>query len=222
MTNCKYIIMCGGRYEKWNTPRHLTKINGESLIARTFRLLCYCGVDYRDIYVSTNNDIIKNYCESITIKVLWHDKNDWTVPRPGISTGDWCDAFYPTNEPTTYLMGDVVFSPEAIRTIVETETDDIEFFASAPPFAKNYIKPYAEPFAFKVVNTTHLKQAQTDCRYLHRLRKFRREPIAWEFWQVVKGTELNKIDYTNYTVINDYTCDIDTPEDVKKFRGIKD
>ena len=212
----KYVIMCGGKYDIWEVPRHLTLINEESLISRTFGLLCDCGVEYEDIYVSTNNGIILNYCESIAIQVLWHSKNDWTVPRPGVSTGDWCDAFYDMGEPTTYLMGDVVFSPEAIKTIVETETDDIEFFASAPPFASNYIKPYAEPFAFKVQNVEHLREAQEECRRLHLKRKFRREPIAWEFWQVVKGTELNKIDYTNYTVINDYTCDIDEPKDVAK------
>ena len=216
----KYIIMCGGMYEQWETPRHLTVINGESLIARTFRLLIDCGVEYEDIYVSTNNGVIKNYCESVAIQVLWHSKNDWVVPRPGVSTGDWCDAFYPTDEPTTYLMGDVVFSPEAIKKIVETETDDIEFFASAPPFAKNYMKPYAEPFAFKVVDTEHLKQAQADCRHFHRLGVFRRPPLAWEFWQVVKGTEFNKIDYTNYTAINDYTCDIDVPADAEKIERL--
>lgn len=210
-----YIIMCGGRYDIWKTPRHLTMVKGEALIARTVRLLLENFIELNDIYVSTNNGVIKNYCDSVAIQVLWH-KNDWIVPRPGVSTGDWCDAFYPTDEPTIYLMGDVVFSPEAIKKIVETETDDIEFFASAPPFAKNYMKPYAEPFAFKVVNTDHLKRAQDKCRLLHRQHAFRREPIAWELWQVIKDTPLNKIDYTNYTAINDYTCDIDVPADAPK------
>ena len=214
----KYIIMCGGRYDSWETPRHLTLVRGETLIARTFRLLSENFVD--DICVSTNNGVIKNFCDSVGIQVLWHSKNDWVVPRPGVSSGDWCDAFYITQEPTTYLMGDVVFSPEAIKKIVNTETDDIEFFASAPPFADNYMKPYAEPFAFKVVNTEHLTQAQMECKNLHRLGKFRRPPLAWEFWQVVKGTQLNKIDYTNYTAINDYTCDIDVPADAPKIERL--
>lgn len=214
----KYIIMCGGRYDSWETPRHLTLVKGETLIARTFRLLSENFVD--DICVSTNNGVIKNFCDSVGIQVLWHSKNDWVVPRPGVSSGDWCDAFYITQEPTTYLMGDVVFSPEAIKKIVSTETDDIEFFASAPPFADNYMKPYAEPFAFKVVDTEHLKQAQMECKNLHRLGKFRRPPLAWEFWQVVKGTPINKIDYTNYTAINDYTCDIDVPADAPKIERL--
>ena len=37
----------------------------------------------------------------------------------------------------------------------------------------------------------------------------------WELWQVIQATPLNHIDYSNYTVINDYTCDIDCPEDIE-------
>ena len=122
-------------------------------------------------------------------------------------------------EPCTYLMGDVVFSTKAIETIVKTQTDDIEFFASAPPFSKQYSKKWAEPFAFKVVNQEHLREAIATTKQLCDEGKFKRHPISWEFWQVVKDTPINVIDYTNYTAINDYTCDIDTPEDINKFEG---
>jgi len=209
----KYIIMCGGKYEKWETPRQLVWVNSEPIVVRTIRLLRQNGV--KDIAISSDNPIFKQY----GVPVLTH-KNNWVVPRPGVSTGDWCDAFYPTDEPTCYLMGDVVFSPEAIKTIVETETDDIEFFASAPPFAKNYSKPYAEPFAFKVVDTEHLKRAQKECKESRLQGLFRRQPLAWEFWQVVKGTPYNIINYHNYTVINDYTCDIDVPDDAFKIERL--
>ena len=35
----KYIIMCGGHYKKWETPRQLIMVNGEHLVGRTIRLL---------------------------------------------------------------------------------------------------------------------------------------------------------------------------------------
>ena len=213
----KYVIMCGGRYENWVTPRQLAEVKGETLVARTVRLLKLVGVSEKDILVSTNIPVIQEYCNTHNMNVLWHDKNSWVVHRPKSSSGHWCDAFYPMNEPVCYLMGDVIFSPDAIKTIVETETDDIEFFASAPPFSKEYIKRWAEPFAFKVVNNKHLTQAQEECRKLADANKFRRPPLAWEFWQVVKGTPINHIDYHNYTAINDYTCDIDVPEDAIMF-----
>ena len=215
----KYIIMCGGKYDIWATPRQLTRIKGKTLIERTFLMLWDNGVRSTDIYISTNIEAIRKYCEDMKYQVLWHTDNNWVVPKPGVSTGDWCDCFYPMEEPACYLMGDVVFSPHAIRTIVNTPTEDIEFFASAPPFAHNYSKPYAEPFAFKVMDQNHLKQAQKQCKQLRKQKVFRRDPIAWEFWQVVKNTPINIIDYTNYTVINDYTCDIDEPKDIEKFEG---
>ena len=216
----KYIIMAGGKYEHWQLPRQLCRINNETLIDRTIRLLHNMHVSWEDICVSTNVPIIREHCNTNNVKVLWMDDNNWVVHRPGHSSGYWCDAFYPMDEPACYLMGDVVFSQEAIKKIVATQTDDIEFFASAPPFAKEYPKRWAEPLAFKVVNQQHLREAQAEVRRLADQHKFRRAPIAWELWQVIKGTPINKIDYTNYTAINDYSCDIDVADDVKKFESI--
>ena len=109
-------------------------------------------------------------------------------------------------------MGDVVFSRNAIKKIIETKTDDVAFFASAPPFSFQYIKPYAEPFAFKVVNQKHFRKAIEFVKANESTGIFERRPIAWELWQVIKGTPINQI-LTNYTVINDFTCDIDRPRD---------
>jgi hypothetical protein len=143
-----------------------------------------------------------------------HHENHYDAVGFHDFTGYWSDAFYPTEDPVCYIFGDVVFSPEAIRTIVETQTDDIEFFASRPPFAPEYLKEWAEPFALKVVNQKHLHQAIEDVKRFDQEGRFCRKPIMWELWQVIKNTTLNHIDYTNYTVINDYTCDIDDPEEL--------
>ena len=145
-----------------------------------------------------------------------HDNN--YRAKKGDDLGYWFEAFYLTDEPTCYLFGDVVYSPEAIRKIIETDTDDIEFFGSAPPYDERYIKSWPEPFAFKVVNTDHLKQAIIDCRKYADLGYFWRRPIAWELWTVIKNGELTKkrpnVYETNYTIINDYTCDVDAKEDI--------
>ena len=132
-------------------------------------------------------------------------------------SGTWVNCFYPTNEPTCYLLGDVVFSEKAIQTIVNAPTNTIDFFASAPPFADEYIKNYAEPFAFKVVDTDRFRWAINRVKEYEFLGEFKRPPIAWELWQIIKGTPINVIDYTNYTVINDFTCDIDWENEVSKF-----
>lgn len=204
----KYIIMCGGDYKFWDAPRQLTKINGEPIVARTIRLLRENGVS--DIAISSNNSVF----EQFGVPVLKHD-NRYEAEKIGVYNNNWVDAFYPTDYPTCYLFGDVVFSPKAIKTIVETETDDIQFFASAPPFSDSYFKPWAEPFALKVVNTDHLKHSINLTKLYAERGLFKRNPIMWELWQVIQATPLNHIDYGNYTVINDYTCDIDCAEDIE-------
>ncbi len=204
----KYIIMCGGTYKKWETPRQLFPINGEPIVARTIRLLKENGIE--DIAISSNNPIF----EKFGVPVLKHE-NSMVVSETLNVSGYWVDAFYPTDEPACYLFGDVVYSPEAIKTIIKTETDDIEFFASSPPFAPEYIKLWAEPFALKVVNTDHLKHAICITKQYADMGLFKRPPIMWELWQVIQATPLNHINYGNYTAINDYTCDVDYAEDIE-------
>ena len=170
---------------------------------RTIRLLRGNGVE--DIAISTN----KAGFDVFGVPVLEHDNS---YGRGGY----WIEGFYPTNEPTCYIFGDVVFSEYAIKTIVETPAEIIEYFASAPPFAREYIKPWAEPFALKVNDQEFFRKAIDECREIADRGEFRRRPIMWELWQVIKGTPINKIDYTNYVIINDYTCDCDSEDDYKR------
>lgn len=201
-----YVIMAGRNITnetKSDVPKQLWEVGGDTVIGRTIKLLKMCGVDR--IAISTNDDRFNVY----GLELLKH-KNE----------GNWINGFYPTEEPTCYIFGDVVFSHEAIKTIVNTETDSIEFFASAPPFHSSYHKKWAEPFAFKVVDTKYFRQCIDTVRRGIIDNVWKRDPIAWELWQVIKGTEYNRIDYRNYTVINDFTCDVDTKEDLKYFSDI--
>lgn len=195
----KYIIMCGSYNGiQFEQPRQTLEINNEPIIARTIRLLKEAGVD--DIAITSDKEVFANF----NVPLIKYDSN-----------GIWVNAFYPTQEPTCYLFGDVVYSPKAIETIVKTEIKDVMFFASRPPFNSNYCKNHAEPFAFKVQNTKHFFECVGKLKQLYREGKVRRA-ISWELWQVIKNTTLDQINYNNYVPINDYTCDVDKPEDVKK------
>ena len=201
----KYILMCGGDYHT-ETPKQLRKYGaGLSIIERTILFLQNAGVD--DIAISTNDERF----EWLGFPILHHENNFG-------NGGRWLEAFYPMAEPCCYIFGDVFFSPNAIRTIVKTETKSVEFFASAPPFSPDYIKQWAEPFAFKVQDPIGFQNAIAITKRFADEGKFYRDPIAWELWQVIKGTPLNKVDYTNYHVINDYTTDFDTDEEFKAFK----
>jgi len=211
----KYIIMCGGNYKHWETPRHLSVVMGEELVARTIRLLKENGIE--DIAISSDNPIF----EKFNVPVLKHD-NYYNCRWHDIESGEWFNAFYPTDEPVCYIFGDVYFSDEAIKTIVETKTDDIEFFGSREPFADNYIKDHEEPFALKVANQEHLHKAIEKTRELEKEGKFWRKPIMWELWTVIKDTPLQTEPGkypAEYTVINDYTCDVDWLEDIRKLEA---
>ena len=194
----KYIIMCGSNHPYINdVPRQLVEVKGERVVDRTIRLLRDCGIT--DIALTS---LDRNF-EDCGVEVIRYD-----------SHGPWVNCFLPRSEPTCYIFGDVYFSYSAIEKIVNTQTDDIEFFASAPPFSTEYPKPWGEPFAFKVVDQEGFRNAIEKVKKL--MNQFNRHPIAWELWQVIKGTPINQIDYTNFTVINDYTCDIDCEADIEQ------
>ena len=211
----KYIIMCGGQYKEWKTPRQLEKVKGETIVGRTIRLLRENGIE--DIAISSDNLAFDKF----DVPLLMH-ANDYYFRGHNDADGYWCNAFYPMDEPVCYLFGDVVFSPAAIKKIVETETKDIDFFGSAPPFASEYTKRWVEPFAFKVQDTVHFHKAIRDMKEI--ADTCWRSPLAWDLWYVISGVRIDIDDYQkNYIVINDYTCDIDHRSDIPKIeRNIPD
>ena len=206
----KYIIMAGGSYDGWQVPKQLTPVNGVPVIERTLRLLRAEGIEP---FISSNDERFAAYAP------LLRHENDFAV-RNGQGAGAWVNGFYPTEEAACYIFGDVVFSPAGIRTIVNTDTAGVAFFASTPPFSPQYIKPYAEPFAFKVADQKRFRAAVDYCRANVDTGVFSRHPIAWELWAVLQGTDVRQIDYSKIVPINDYTCDIDSPADAEKLGRI--
>lgn len=203
----KYIIMCGGTYKKIpGLPKHLTEINGERLVDRTIRLLRENGIE--DISISSNNPIF----DSCGVPRLEHS-NDYTLTAEG-NTGYWVDAFYPSEEPITYLYGDVYYSENCIKTIINTQTDDILFFASTIPCRPNYFKMWEEPFGFKVVNQKRFREGIDICKQKRDAGLTNREPVSWELYRVLNGIDINthKIT-TGFVAINDESVDIDCLED---------
>lgn len=203
----KYIIMCGGKYSQWDPPKWLQLINNEPIAGRTIRLLQENGI--RDIAISGQDPRLS----ALGVPVLKHD-NPWI--NSDAARCYWVDAFYPMDDPVCYLMGDVVFSPEAIRTIIDYKVEDVMFFASSEPaHNRGYIKDWCEPFAFKVMDTQYFRKCINITKEYQDQGIFTRAPIAWELWQVIRNTRLNHI-VVNYCAINDYTCDVDSVSDLLK------
>lgn len=199
----KYIILCGGVYPTI-TPRHLWEIHGEPIVKRTIRLLRECGIE--DISISSRDERF----EGLGVPVIKH-KNDFDYHN---DKSYWLDAFPIFETPVCYIFGDVVFSRNAIEQIVNHETDSIQFYASGKPFAENYIKPWGEPFAYKVIDTEKFVRCINQAKQWQDEGKFNRMPVSWELWQVIQGTPINKI-IQDYYVISDYTCDVDNEQDLR-------
>lgn len=210
----KYVIMCGGTYNDWETPRQLSIVKGEILIERTIRLLKENGIT--DIAITSNDKRFDNF----GVERIEH-KNDFECNGSKKIKGYWVDAFLPSEQPITYLYGDVYYSEQAIKTIIETPTDDVLFFASRYIYHKGYSRLWEEPFAFKVVNQKRFRKCIDICKQKSDKGLTNREPISWELYRVLNGYNINRhIIDKNFIAIDDYTVDIDCPEDINNLEAV--
>jgi len=209
----KYIIMCGGEYSKFKTPRQLTIIKGERIVERTIRLLKENGIE--DIAISSNSPLFDN----LGVSRIEHF-NNFKVEKIGnkeIITGDWLDAYYPTQEPVCYLYGDVYYSEEAIKTIINNKDKGNILFGTS--IAKNELhENWGEPFAYKVNDPISFFKGIDEVKKLKNQGKINREPITWELYRYLHGLDINIQQITtDYVCIDDITMDLDNPEDINLF-----
>ena len=206
--NGKYIILSDGTPEGFNIPRQLIKINGEPLIKRTIRLLKENGI--KDIIITSHDSRF----DDLGVTRYEPLYNDWDYIN---HTGYWLSAFPVEllNEPVTFLFGDVYYSENAIKTIVQSKTDSILFLCSYKNSDKRYIKHHDEPFAFKVVDYVMFKEHIERVKTLKDEGKCCREPITWELYRSINNQDINTHEMTkNFIAINDESCDIDTINDI--------
>lgn len=213
----KYIIMCGGYYEHFNeTPKQLSVVNGEPLVARTIRLLKENGI--KDIFISSNNPIFKQYGE-----VLQHENS--YVCKNGKVYGYWLDAYYPLDEPCVYLHGDVYYSEKAIKTIIDCKPSVNTFIGNQ--VAKNIQhRNWGEPFGWIIVDQKSFKEGIKKTKKLQDEGKLTRGyAISWELYRVLNNLDPNVqwVLDTTYLTIADETIDIDEPSQISQLdRKIKE
>lgn len=200
----KYVIMAAGNGTRWSdylgVPKHLVEINGETILGRTTRLLKENGIN--DYIITCHDPRYAEYGE--TVEPL---DSDCEIDR--------FDEGAAPDGPICYIYGDVYFSEEAMKTIVETETDDVVFFGHD-----------WEIFAIKVVNRDHFFHHKYKVKSLFLLDKIDR-CIGWEIYRSMNNIDLDTHEITHkYIKIMDGTDDIDYPEEYEDFKrqmeGIKD
>ena len=201
----KYIIMAGGVYKEFGFPKAWQIINGERLINRTIRLLHEAGVE--QVYISSLDPRFDE-CDAIRLE----HKNDFVLDENGnVIKGWWLDAYYPSTEPVCYLHGDVWFTPETIRTIVNYQSDRNIFFGTESARNPQHL-PWGEPFGFKVFNPEEFFAAIEAVKKLHLEGKTIRHPISWEVYRYMNGLDINRQEVTDtYVGFTDQTIDYDHP-----------
>ena len=201
------IIMCGGHYDFFEKHKALSIINGEPLVARTIRLLKENNID--KIYISSNEDGFNKYGNVI------HHENSFRVEN-GEVKGYWVDAYYPTEEPTIYLHGDVYYTEEAIKKILNLKPSVNTFIGNQYALNKEK-KKVGEPFGWIIVNQKSFREAINKTKRLQDEGKVDRHPISWELYRVLYCLDINKMNILDdsYLSIDDETIDIDDPEQIE-------
>lgn len=205
----KYIILAKSNDKTFDIPRQLVEVNGEPLIARTIRLLKENGV--KDIIITANDEKFNN----LGVEVYNDKENKYDYIN---KTGYWLDAFpfELINEPVCFIWGDVYFSEEAIREIVELESKEDLFFCTYENKTDKYIKEYDEPLAYKVMNCERFKEHINKVKKMKDEGKCCREPIIWEVYRSIHNQDINThIMTTDFIAINDESCDIDSVKDIE-------
>lgn len=211
----KYIILADSINRQFQKePRQLLEINGEPIIKRTIRLLKENGV--KDVIITSHDKRFDN----LGAKRYEPLRNEY---NPVNDTGYWLNAF-PVEllkEPICFLFGDVYYSDEAIKTIVETDTDSTLFFCTYENHRLIYIKHHDEPLAYKVKDYKLFKKHIDTVKKLKDKGKCCREPLVWELYRSINNQEINEHKMTkNYIAINDISCDIDTLDDIIKLTNV--
>ena len=209
-----FVIMCGGYYEQFDRPKALSIVAGETIIERTLRLLADLGIGSEQVKITAQDPRF----ESLGVEVLHHE-NTYRY-EDGELKGYWLDAFYPHFGPgtkVTYLYGDVVYSPEALRTIVECDRPGCILFGTK--IAKNSAhKNWGEPFAYKVDCYPVFMAGIEEVKRLYDEGKLARHPITWELYRYLNGLDVNvqAVKDETYICIDDGTADVDSPSRIRK------
>ena len=191
----KYIIMADGKGTRWNNyhniPKHLIEIDGETLLARTVRLLR--ENDARADIVITSHD--PRY-EVPGARRYEPQNNHLEIDRftEELIADDVC-----------FLYGDTFYSESVIQNIADTPAEKLLFFGNERSIV-----------AIKVADGALFRQHVDRVRALFLAGKIEK-CIGWQVYQSFEGLPFGeKTIAADYILIQDGTEDFNSPEDYNR------
>jgi hypothetical protein len=213
------IIMADGKALRWyamvqqkfwgDKSKQLVEVNGEPILHRTVRLCCENGVD--DVWITSHQSE--------------HDVEGATRYEPEINF----DKFYAAKriwnvKETLFLYGDVFYTEEAMKTIVNTPIERFLFFGQ---FGVSPLTGHGgEIYAVRIKGSAiaNFIEAILMCYLGKELQKGKNS--AWEILRYMNGVRGNELyihaPQSNFIEINDLTDDFDTPEHYEHWLEIYD
>ena len=191
----KYIIMADGKGTRWNNyhniPKHLIEIDGETLLARTVRLLR--ENDARADFVITSHD--PRY-EVPGARRYEPQNNHLEIDRftEELIADDVC-----------FLYGDTFYSESVIQKIADTPAEKLLFFGNERSIV-----------AIKVADGALFRQHVDRVRALFLAGKIEK-CIGWQVYQSFEGLPFGeKTIAADYILIQDGTEDFNSPADYNR------
>lgn len=193
----KYIIMADGKGTRWKNykdiPKHFIEVNGETLLARTVRLLKENDPDCQVIITSHD----PRY--EVPGATRYEPKNN--VLEIDRFTAELIE------DNICFLYGDTYYSESAAASIVENQAEDILFFGNERSIV-----------AVKVKNSTIFAEHVNHVRELFLQGKIQK-CIGWQVYQSFLGLPFDEKKIAGkYIFIEDGTQDFNSPEDFESNR----
>ena len=193
----QYVIMANGAARRWNNylgiPKHLVKVDGETLLERTARLIREADPD-ASVVITAHDERYRVPGTALHRPLRWELEIDRFPPELLV-------------EPTVFLYGDTFYTKEAVSTICGST------LGGAMCFYGNRTRIFAVRADDVKVMSSLLEELRNrgvageilDCK-------------GWQLYHRYLGLPLEgKAIAGDYLLIEDETTDFNTPEEYRAF-----
>lgn len=207
MAKTRVIILAAGDSARWGnyrgTPKHLTKIEGKTLLERT----CSQFLKYTDdVCVIGANEDYK--VEGTSLYAIKAQNTHWKDAAKFLSSQN----LWLRDGRTVLVFGDVYFTSEAVKTIMK-DKDSFKFFLRTGPSELSGAR-WKEIFALSFDQTMAPKINQ-NLLYLVSMNQAQKQ-AGWALYKYMIGPAPSGLfSNSHFVEINDWTEDFDFPEDLE-------